>query len=501
MKKRRLKRTLFLLLAIPAALLALAGLLFLAVSIWANSVRLPERLKTPPLALEQAFKGTQAVKAKSISPLLSREELAKIQEYDDYLRLILAKNPRLESVNLYLQLRKRYVDEDIEKSFEPFYMTNDSESDDPTADPEFRANFAHWQSAHAGFLDLLRRFARAGPLPQPPLDERATGSHLILARNYSLYLQCIAILGLNARLRIREHDDTGGIQDLTDSLELIDRCHSGYAGVISQGTLSALLMNFSRSVHFMVTDTDYSVTVLQKLIPLLERAEQQFLTPTQSSQTLIQVYLYDRCQIVAEMETGSWRSSVYGWSAEDPFLFDAFHFSIKLGGTRKVTLPRLDRYALDAFHAIHNRLHAAEALEKYDKWQQEEIEIAKQPYAQVKAAVSKWSSNPAYHSFLVPKELFKAIGNVYFKSKLRALTEFHLTRLGAMWRVDPKATLARRAEDFAGHPDHPWRDPFTERPLMIDTATTPTLIWSLGPDLIDQHGAEQSDDIAIRVPR
>ena len=103
------------------------------------------------------------------------------------------------------------------------------------------------------------------------------------------------------------------------------------------------------------------------------------------------------------------------------------------------------------------------------------------------------------------KQLKRKVGYV-----IEGETKLNLLRAAVEWRLDHQSVPRNKNTDMAGDHENPWRDPFTEKPLQVDTASSPTLIWSLGPDLKDQkglldydptNGAASAGDIVIRLPR
>lgn len=499
MTRRRLFKITLLLLGIPAGLLALAVVLLLAAGLWADSRPLPEALKRPPLTLESLK--LHASSPHPSLPNLGHEDFLKLngKDYGDYLKLLVAKGVRQESIDLYLKLRKRYEDEKIERNYEDFRRRGINEDQDP----KFKTRLVAWLTAHSDYITQLRRLAHAGPTPRLSLREQQEScqvtKNLILERYPGFYFTNIDILNRNARILFLKKDYRAAIECLEDSFLLAENT-AGETGMMGNMTMNVALNCLWETAQSLINDPEFPASELKTLIPFLERSEKKLLPPDRLSRVMIENIIVARPYLVTALETSSWNSPLYGWGVGAyPRIF-AMQLSV---GKKKWFIPRLDQMAANTVYAIYNRLHAAEALKNYDRWNAELAEVLKRPYAEVEATHAKWAASPEYQSFYISKSTIDAVKHGTIDRYYQSVANFHLIRLGIMWRADSTATLARRNEDFTGKPDHPWRDPFTEKPLQIDTASSPTLIWSAGPDLKYQHGARprNTDDLVIRLPR
>ena len=84
----------------------------------------------------------------------------------------------------------------------------------------------------------------------------------------------------------------------------------------------------------------------------------------------------------------------------------------------------------------------------------------------------------------------------------------NLNRAALAWLADPATAIPTRDVDFEAILNNPWRDPFTAEMFLLDSLTSPTMIYSPGPDLTDDRGAVQYDptngtispgDLSIRL--
>jgi hypothetical protein len=93
------------------------------------------------------------------------------------------------------------------------------------------------------------------------------------------------------------------------------------------------------------------------------------------------------------------------------------------------------------------------------------------------------------------------------------LARLNLDRTALDFLIDPASAERAKRVNFGAQPDHPWRDPFNEQPLQVNSETSRTLIWSIGMDRVDQRGElifdpasrhgsrlEREGDLVISVP-
>lgn len=64
----------------------------------------------------------------------------------------------------------------------------------------------------------------------------------------------------------------------------------------------------------------------------------------------------------------------------------------------------------------------------------------------------------------------------------------NLLRAGVELLLDPASAEAAQGKDYWQDRANPWRDPFTEKALVVAGTEDERIIYSLGPDLEDQHG-------------
>jgi hypothetical protein len=256
------------------------------------------------------------------------------------------------------------------------------------------------------------------------------------------------------------------------------------------------------SLQACIENFRFPLSELKLLASDLERMDKTLYQPGRMAQAFYDDYLMKRLRIIDAMEHSTWADPEFNpdkWSKDFTNYYDYF---IPLPGLRKLVVPRLDRYLLDGLRVMYNRRHAAEALQQADRFYTQEL-AAVMPVAEGRSSVmAEPYMTTLTRNFILGrsvKEIHKNLGD-RLTQELMTYTSLRLVWLGIAWRVDPMATLARRGEDFRNNLFHPWRDPFTGKPFLVDTASTTTLIYSPGPDRQDQHGADSSDDIAIHIP-
>jgi hypothetical protein len=245
----------------------------------------------------------------------------------------------------------------------------------------------------------------------------------------------------------------------------------------------------------------------------LKQIEEEFVKEERFAKAVAAYYLLDRTRMVWMVENTPWNSDFFGWFPDT----SSYYFPIDLPGNRMVALPRLDNMAFDAYRAMRRKNCFPQLLPLSDRLAAESFGAITHPYPEFIKEQTALEARSEYHDLLFSDyslfaHLFR-LKNYSTLQKQRFLineARLHLIRTGLAWRLDPAKTLALRDHDPAINPYDPWRDPFTEHPLQVDTASSPTLFWSYGPDLQDQkgliaydptNGMTSAGDIIIRVPR
>ena len=273
------------------------------------------------------------------------------------------------------------------------------------------------------------------------------------------------------------------------------------------------LEHISRAFCIDMEKPSLPVEEFRELLAVMQETEERFFTRDYLSKQIAGKYLARRKDKVRAMSSASsWRGKVYGWdlvscdneASHDEFipkdfLSNRYYATIRLpwGGQNRepIQITRYDRVLATSIRAMWNKIHCARNLKDFDRQVRQVIEESKAGYASIRLA--KYGAGSAHY--------------------LLAETYLRLARLGLLWRLDPQGTLALRDGDIAGNPNHPWRDPFTNEAFRINKTATQTLIYSLGPGLVDQHGmveyypkilgyrkhiaGKRDGNLVIRLPR
>lgn len=490
------------------ALLILVGgvaALYAFFLIWANTYRLPGSLRQAPLA-------PPPPRDASTLPFPS----GKFERYEDYLKALLAVDASQEAAALCLELSKLYQDEDIASQypdhFEDYrtsgslslaYAHDKSKSGQPLYWKPYVPEQIRWLRGKADYLALLHRLSHCRQWPVPTLQHR--NDYLNLCGAEFPFLSFISLyysgnmLAAGARLRSQEGDFAAAresVQDLYAVATLL-RASDSY---FYQSILLYWVREANRVVSLWLEDSALPQSELASLQSTLNRIEPLLFPPDGMGRIFTDQYLEMRAEIVYFMSQDTWLSPLYGWGGYEnvngsmcgwPVDYSEYHDLPLLGTTKVPILPKIFAHS---HRAMFNRICSAPALKEYDKFYRQAIEWVGRPYPEFLRDISRYADSSHDRYFLLRK--LRPTENTvlpYFPEvkvrRLVAETRTHLLRLALGLRLDSARTLALRREPLSAAPHNPWRDPFTEAPLRSDTPTSPSLLYSLGPDLKDQRGA------------
>lgn len=476
---------------------ALVALVFVVIE-QVNNVTLPEDLKAAPrVALPPPRASTS--RAPGLPPVTATGEF---EDFQSYLTVCLAREPGLAAAALYLQIAECFNKEpQLRGDFEELFSKApiDASLDLPASGPvRLTPEQAGWLRRHGALLGLIHRLAQAGPLPMPSTQERLaymkrTGKPLPVLEYLNLRL-CAKICIAESMLRLQQGERPGVRQGIEDSIALAGLGCDGDQ-LINKFLQVQLIVPTLQLTRLMLDDPATPPAELDWLCATLAQAEERLDPPDMLTRAMAAEYLEMRQEIVNSIEKKSWRSPIFGWDVEqNRRLYEA---QLRVPGSRRyVTLPNLVKLVPKAFIAIHLRNNSPEALREFDRYNTMGQKSLDQPFSQFtkihqEAEEQYWSHTYEARNFLV-----RICTPNLLEIKRRISeneTRLHLVRLGLALRAATSQTLALRREDLAAQPHNPWRDPFTERPLQLDASTSPTLLYSLGPDLHDQGGALSYD--------
>lgn len=469
----------------------------------ASNVRLPAELLKAPI--EAPPPPREAPPAdRPAPPPIDSAALMQIASYEDFLKL--AQPEQDGAAALWAQIEERFEKEEIYKQIdEVFYQAANFKG---TLDEPFTPAQAQWLKGQAELLGLIRRYAQIKELRAPSLAQRQqyaqTAGKPFPVPQFLPRQTCAKLLAWNARLKLQEGEYEQAAASLRDGISLAAQTHAN-AELINQLIMYAQVAIINWPVRCWVQDAAAPVAPLRALLPELERAGPILLPPDLANRIVTEEYLVHRAWLVGQITQGSWRSEAFGWQTERA---EQYKTDLNLLGVKRIKVYTPEGFFMMAF-AMYNRGNSAEALAEYDRVNKEIIKTACGNFSEIKnqfTDLNKFTEDIHYYfaKASIPNWLEVAT------RKLAAEARMSLNVAGGHLRLDRKAMLAAR-EGAHTSPTlaRLWRDPFTERPLQHNAPTTPTLVWSLGPDLADQHGqvaydptngALSAGDLSILVP-
>jgi hypothetical protein len=477
----------------------------------ADSVRLPEELRRAPIALEPAGNEPPRRESPWVSKQIGLVPGVGFKDYESYLKTELARDPGLASATLYLQLSKQITDAKIDQAVRETFC-RDSAMTLATERGEFSPVQMEWLRDHGDLLNQIQRFCKSGAMPALTARQRLDYQQRLKTMppdpNFSLYWTSARLMIFKSQLHLQGGDYSAARQAAQDALQLAGmvRADESLIGHLVTVALAAMVCH---ALPSWLENPKIPQGEFAPFVESLDRFEATLNLPELNRRAIATSYLEMRSALLRELEKPTWRLPIYGWKrAEHP---ERYVTELALPFSRKhFQAPNLAEILIKSSLAIRNRQHAPEALKEYDRMNLKLIELQKLPFAQF--VKEKQVLDQRIYSSSAPQYfLAQQTPNLEEVRRrcLMAETLLHLGRLGFGLRVDPAKLLAKQNDDLTSQPHHPWRDPFTDAPLQVDRPSSPTLIWSLGPDLKDQRGQMEYDpsngtfsggDIRLRLP-
>lgn len=500
---KRLRRIALLLLGALAGLFILAALVLFLVSRWVDSNRLPQELLKAPLEMPTP-KPVASASAHSLPPL-HFENAPGIMSYEELLKLRRTQDPSQAAIPLYLELSRIYKGNtsDIASEDSLYCEYNHYFSDSSVT--SITSDQVRWLKSQAPLIDLLHRLAKAGPLPGISGKERK----LLMSRSigdldpeFNFIDSYQNTLIQFSRMCFQEKNYHDASQSLQDSLRLLL--------IFQNDERPVMKINFWKTQDWSIHDQvlnwletpDAPMDELRQLYARLEETAAAMAPPGHITRNLTLIYLDHRESIIHSMTQPYLKTDVYGYDVRPLFVErgrQKYFSFISLPFLKNdndepydVPIPKVSRIVTALVTAMRNKRHSAEALRNFDRiwehWIDNSKDAAKKPDEGINPqdVMASFLFNTDYEFNSLTANLPAAqISDPWRVSEAR----LELLRLGLRWRVDRGSTLAERAKDLGAEPNSPWRDPFTGRAMMLDDVTSPTLVYSLGPDRLDQHGA------------
>jgi hypothetical protein len=177
-----------------------------------------------------------------------------------------------------------------------------------------------------------------------------------------------------------------------------------------------------------------------------------------------------RDRVIARCDHESWRSSFFFVERADESSMRAY---VDIGG-KAWTFPRPSSYLAASARAMKRKLRAPLTLAAFDRTWQDFIDASALPWPEFEKR--PWPGFPSraeagwFDAYLPRKEL-NVLPWVIAEARL------NLARAALDGQRHPGAAPAPDT-DMHLQPHHPWRDPLTERPLILDPSTSETAIYS-----------------------
>lgn len=426
------------------------------------------------------------------------EDLQSIKSYEDYLRRRVRLNPRDEAARLYLEFAELAQAEPFKKDFQAAFS-----KDDDTSWPLVRPGSpldeaeAAWVRAHGRELGLIEQLSQtSGSLELTPGDRMEVlaglglGNLLCFFGRTDVCNAAVALLTSNARIHLAQGRPEAAQQDYLRLLALADKTPSE----ISIFYLNAFIGN----VTGWINNQAAPAPEWRRFIPPLDDYCQCKLMRERLRGELAATYLGARDYWARRQ---GWRKTFSEQGADYPL-----HPAIYLGPIQiPDPRPRIKRAMTEVFYEER----VPHWVERFDRQCQAILERAARPWpeaSRIKMDEDEDKTNLlAICSHLMSWSHDQALSNEAKANVLRAALRL-MSGEGA-------GAAERSAEAVRKDPHSPWRDPFTEAPLRVVEETTQTLIYSLGPDLIDQQGKVEygqksrngedfdAGDIILRIPR
>jgi hypothetical protein len=196
---------------------------------------------------------------------------------------------------------------------------------------------------------------------------------------------------------------------------------------------------------------------------------------------------------------------------------------VSLGAGRswafEMPMPRLNKYLTGARKAMWRKRHLAEVIDAYDA-------CIAQWADRLQMDFPSWKRTPPPSPDRLLKDFFDSswprlppvldekMKDRNVEESVRVLyltpTILNLARSALSLIADRETAMAAREACGKDQKENPWFDYFTTEPFVVREETSSTLIYSPGPDLVDDHarieydptnGSMSGGDIWIRIPR
>lgn len=457
----------------------------------------PEVAKLIPPGVAREAAAEPRLSARAVADLSKR-----IKSVLDAYRERVRKNPHDEIAARYLEVVGKLNEPQFKLDFEKHLKPKDTGLTFwypamPMPEPT-----ASWLRSQAGVLKAIDRLcATSGTLEldDAMLEALALSGKFVslldlssIDVDYSMSMGPLLLAA--ARLELQEGRPARAQRYYLDLLELDLK--------LPQGTdyYDLPLLQFYCIIRNWIASPDLPAPDWAKFLPPLERFTRERLTREKLRAALARNYFFWRKVAIDEVEVLRNITPNHLLIKEDDAV-TSFRFG-------SWNLPRIDqkidREVTLLIRGIIMRQKLPSMLRRYDLTWRQELERAGMPWSQassmppIKCETILYSLNHLEFDYLEPQ--------------LKLLAHVNLIRTALHLMIDPELSEKAWAAEVRKDPLAPWLDPYTDQPLKVSHETTHTLIYSVGPDLIDQHGQldfyrgsrsseDKTGDIILRIPR
>lgn len=509
-------------------------ILIIALGVWLGPSGLPRDLEAPPaealphlikyreLAATQRAALQQPGSARHAQSPANRHPQKTYKDFEDFLRAQRQAGGDRQAIDLYMEMMRRW---DMECRDEYNSMQSWLLSWRPGRGPWEKApDLNQWVRRHADFLALVRRYCETSGVPMPGaqvyLDDLETrvekgelkpttwklepiyfssGSQYPSMKLMPGFGSCQAVRAIGIMLlvegqsRFEQGDGEGALKDCDAALKLCAYSSS----IIDTMPVNTTVFQLFIQLEAWVNDPGkLQQPWRRQLLGMLDQFHAQYFTPEMEAAPLEALYLYRRAFLVQLLQyrwrayTGSFRSDIkYNKRWTIPFL------------KKRINYPNPQTF-VEAMRALRTRHRLDEFIKDYDRTWYTALASLRRPYAELYAE-TKGSLVPEHEKSLSNLFISASLPTELFQEHRRdwAKAEAKINLLRAVLSLQTSVQDHGRTSQtlhLSGTADSPWRDPFSGARLRMDDPTSPTFIYSVGPDLKDQ-GGRSGDDLAIML--
>ncbi|MCE5231360.1 hypothetical protein LLG95_17425 [bacterium] len=462
--------------------------LFFSISSFVNSEKIPADMEKTPAEMETLR--ARVIEEAGKRPVVTGFPVARGssagKSYEDFLKSEKTANPGLDSVDIYNEILKRNsTPNDMEKlrNFDkpPVPPGRPDEPGWKAGKPLNEAAVA-WLKANPELVELFVRLGESSGLPVRTMDQFAAPTFDPTAASIpspAVVVYGVRVLAAEGQRRLEAGDAAGA-----------DRCWRAGARIALNigaepydtakiwggGGMSAV----AGAVGSWIANDGATPEQIAAWRKTLERFHAEVYPQNWYANWLRVAYPAMRKNAITSIKPMPWTSPFYGYDVDDPQKFRYYHADI-LGFDN---VPRVDRILDTALRSIQYKHETPRLIAELDQYHAEVNQRAE----------LSWPETVRAGEMAVPKNNpwlkgmqgdFSRLIKIYF---LTHEAELNLTRALIEYESGAIPSFAKGVDYHS-----PWRDPFNETPLSMSTKDGETLLYSLGPDGVDQLGRVSYD--------